>query len=83
MTYTIVIEQGPTGFSAFSPDIPGVIATARTLAKIKRFAVEAIAFHLEGLGDERPAFPGPDDEPVFVLEPAVFAVDKGDRRALR
>jgi predicted RNase H-like HicB family nuclease len=69
MTYTIVIERTPTGFSAYSPDVPGVGAAARTLKKIKKLTVEAIAFHLEGMGEDRPAFPGPNDEPQFVLEP--------------
>ena len=47
--YLIVIEDTATGFSAYSPDLPGCIATARTRAEVEREMGEAIEFHIEGL----------------------------------
>jgi predicted RNase H-like HicB family nuclease len=70
MTYTIIVEQGRNGFCAHSPDIPGVGATGRTLKGTKRRYLEAVEFHFEGMGADRPAFPGPNDVPQFVVEDA-------------
>ena len=48
-TYLIVIEETETGYSAFSPDLPGCIATGSTRAEIEREMHEAMEFHVEGL----------------------------------
>jgi len=47
--YLIVIEKTETGFSAYSPDLPGCIATGTTREEVEREMKEAIAFHVEGL----------------------------------
>lgn len=50
--YRIVVEQTRTGFSAYSPDVPGCISTGRTRDEVEANIREALDFHLEGL---RPA----------------------------
>jgi len=57
MKYLVVIEQTATGFSAYSPDIPGCVAAGGTREAAEREMKEAIAFHLEGLKDEGIAAP--------------------------
>jgi predicted RNase H-like HicB family nuclease len=47
--YLIIIEQGPANCSAYSPDLPGCIATGATPSEVESNMREAIAFHLEGL----------------------------------
>lgn len=47
--YLIVIEKTSTGFSAYSPDLPGCIATAKSRSKLEREMQDAIEFHIEGL----------------------------------
>ena len=49
MKYRVVIEKGPRNYSAYSPDLPGCVATGRTRADVRNRMREAIAFHLEGL----------------------------------
>jgi hypothetical protein len=44
MKYLIVIEQTATGYSAYSPDVPGCIATASTRDDVEREMKDAIAF---------------------------------------
>ncbi len=44
MKYLVVLEPTPTGFSAFSPDLPGCIATGDTREEVEREIAEAIAF---------------------------------------
>lgn len=50
--YLIVIEKTKTGFSAYSPDIPGCIATGKNKREVEKSMYEAIRFHLEGLKTE-------------------------------
>lgn len=47
--YLIIIEQTPTGYSAYSPDLPGCVSTARTRADVEVTMRDAIAAHLEEL----------------------------------
>jgi predicted RNase H-like HicB family nuclease len=47
--YLIIIEDTPTGFSAYSPDLPGCAATGATREEVEREMHDAIEFHVEGL----------------------------------
>jgi predicted RNase H-like HicB family nuclease len=47
--YLIIIEDTDTGFSAYSPDVPGCIATGATREEIEQAMHDAIEFHIEGL----------------------------------
>jgi predicted RNase H-like HicB family nuclease len=47
--YLVVIERTATGYSAYSPDLLGCIATGRTRKEVEREMQNAIEFHLEGL----------------------------------
>jgi len=49
MKYLVLIEETPTGYSAFSPDVPGCVATGATQAEVRRCMREALEFHIEGL----------------------------------
>ena len=47
--YLIVIEETPTGYSAYSPDLPGCVATGHDRANVEQAMREAMLFHIEGL----------------------------------
>jgi predicted RNase H-like HicB family nuclease len=47
--YLIIIENTPTGFSAYSPDLPGCVASAADRQAVEREMHDAIEFHIEGL----------------------------------
>ena len=59
MKYLVVIEKTSTGYSAFSPDIPGCVATGFSKAEVEKLMTEAVAFHLEGLRLEGYEIPEP------------------------
>jgi len=59
MKYLIVIEATQTGYSAYSPDLPGCAATGRTVEETRQLMKEAIEFHLEGLREEGLPVPTP------------------------
>jgi predicted RNase H-like HicB family nuclease len=49
MKYLIVLEQSETGFSAYSPDLPGCVSTGDTPEETIANMKEAIEFHIDGL----------------------------------
>ncbi len=59
MKYLIVVEKTKTGFSAYSPDIRGCIATGKTKEDVEKNMKEALEFHIEGLSLERQVLPEP------------------------
>jgi len=68
--YLIVIEPTKTGFSAYSPDLPGCVSTGRTREEVELNMREAIAFHLDGLREEGQAVPEPRTYSAYVELPA-------------
>jgi predicted RNase H-like HicB family nuclease len=59
MRLLVVVERTETGYSAYSPDLPGCIATGDSRAEVEEAMREAIALHLEGLRAEGIALPEP------------------------
>jgi predicted RNase H-like HicB family nuclease len=59
MKYLIVVEETDTGFSSYSLDLAGCVATGRTREEVERVMSEAIAFHLDGLRKEGLQVPRP------------------------
>ena len=57
--YLVVIEETATGFSAYSPDLPGCIATGATREEVEREMRAAIEFHLDGMKQEGLEIPSP------------------------
>lgn len=55
--YLIVIEKTKTGYSAYSPDISGCIATGHARKNVEKKIKQAIYFHLEGLQQEGQKLP--------------------------
>jgi predicted RNase H-like HicB family nuclease len=67
--YLIVIEPTKTGFSAYSPDLPGCVSTGRTREEVEQNMREAIAFHLDGLREEGQAVREPHTYSAYVELP--------------
>lgn len=47
--YLIILEETSTGFSGYSPDLAGCVATGATREEVECEMQEAIEFHIEGL----------------------------------
>jgi predicted RNase H-like HicB family nuclease len=63
--YLIILEQPGTGFSAYSPDLPGCVATGATREEVEREMQEAIEFHIEGLRLAGDPVPEPRSEVAY------------------
>lgn len=70
MRYLIVIEVTQTGFSAYSPDLPGCIATGQTRQEVEKEMREAIKFHIEGLREEGQEVPPGTSYSTYLEIPA-------------
>jgi len=68
--YLVVIEATTTGYSAYSPDLPGCVATGATREAVEESMREAIAFHLDGLREDGIAVPEPTTYSSYVEVPA-------------
>lgn len=59
MGYAAVYAKTGTGYSAHVPDLPGCVATGRTLAVTRRRMREAVAPHLKGMREDGVRIPRP------------------------
>lgn len=66
MQYLIVIEKTETGYSAYSPDLPGCVSTGATREELAQNMREAIEFHLDGLKVEGLEIPQPTTSSAYV-----------------
>jgi predicted RNase H-like HicB family nuclease len=67
MKYLIVIEKTETGYSAYSPDLPGCVSTGITREETEKNMHEAIAFHLDGLKAEGLEIPQPSSTSAYIV----------------
>lgn len=47
--FLVVIEKTENGFSAYSPDLPGCVATGATREVVEKNIHDAIELHVQGL----------------------------------
>jgi predicted RNase H-like HicB family nuclease len=64
--FLIVVEKAGSAFSAYSPDVPGCVATGTTPEQIKARMQTAIAMHVEGLREDRLPIPEPSATAEYV-----------------
>lgn len=50
--FLIVVENAGENFSAYSPDLPGCVATGATHDEVEMNMYEAIQLHIEGLRED-------------------------------
>ena len=66
MRYLVVVEEGPTSFGAYVPDLPGCVAAGETREEVLALIHEAIEFHLEGLKEDGQPIPPPSSSGELV-----------------
>ena len=55
----MIIETGRENYSAYLPDLPGCIATGKTIEELKQRMREVIDLHLDGLREDGLPIPEP------------------------
>jgi predicted RNase H-like HicB family nuclease len=64
--FLIVVERAGGNYSAYSPDLPGCVATGATPEDTRGRMQEAIDMHIRGLQEDRLAVPEPSATAAYV-----------------
>jgi predicted RNase H-like HicB family nuclease len=64
--YLAVLEQGTTGWGAYVPDLPTILATGATREEVERRVREAVELYLEELASHGEPPPAPTSQGVMV-----------------
>lgn len=64
--FLIVIEKAADNYSAYSPDLPGCVATGKTPQEARENMAEAIKMHLQGLKEDGLPIPVPTAEAYYI-----------------
>ena len=59
MRYAMIIETGKQNYSAYLPDLPGCVATGKTVEEVRERMREAIELHLAGMREDGLPIPKP------------------------
>ncbi|HKR00205.1 MAG TPA: type II toxin-antitoxin system HicB family antitoxin [Pyrinomonadaceae bacterium] len=66
MRYAMIIEKGERNYSAYLPDLPGCIATGKTIEEIRERMSKAIDMHLRGMREDGLPIPEPSSIAEYV-----------------
>jgi len=66
LKYLIIIEKANDNYSAYLPDVPGCIATGKTIEETKKNITEALVMHLQGLIEDGLSSPEPKAKADYV-----------------
>ena len=65
-SYALVMEKTGTGYSAYSPDVPGCAAVGDTEAEVRESFREALAAHFELMRELGAVIPEPSSSVDYV-----------------
>jgi predicted RNase H-like HicB family nuclease len=65
--FLIVIERASNNYSAYSPDLPGCVATGETKEAVEENMQGAIRMHLEGLREDDLPIPQPAASAEYIV----------------
>ncbi len=55
--FLVVIEKAGGNYSAYSPDLPGCVATGTTMEEVEMNMHEAVQMHVNGLLEDKVSIP--------------------------
>lgn len=64
--FLIVIEKTKSNYCAYSPDLPGGIATGKTRAEVVKNMYEAVELHIKGYIEDHSRIPRPNATTEYV-----------------
>ena len=57
LRFLILIEKGKRNYGAYAPDLPGCVATGKTLEEVKTNMRAALRMHIEGMIEDQEPIP--------------------------
>lgn len=67
--YPVVYEWAGRNFSGYAPDVPGCIATAKTLPLMRSALKGALEAHLKWVAEDGDRIPDPSETVIVDMEP--------------
>lgn len=67
--FLVVIEKANGNYSAYSPDLPGCVATGETRDEVEHNMYEAIEMHLHGLREDNISIPKSNSIAEYIVVP--------------
>ncbi|HJW85873.1 MAG TPA: type II toxin-antitoxin system HicB family antitoxin [Candidatus Brocadiaceae bacterium] len=67
--FLVVIEKAKKNYSAYSPDLPGCVATGHTREEVEQNMHEAIEMHVRGLQEDNLSIPESQSYAEYVAVP--------------
>ena len=67
--FLVVIEKAANNYSAYSPDLPGCVATGKTREEAERTMQEAIELHVRGLKEDNLPIPESHSSAEYLAVP--------------
>lgn len=67
--FLVIVERAEGNYSAYSPDLPGCVATGATLEETEERIHEAIELHIEGLREDGFPIPQSRSSAIYVAVP--------------
>lgn len=68
--FLIVIEKTENNYSAYSPDLPGCVATGKTREEVERNMHEAVEMHVQGMVEDELPIPENTAYAEYIAVPA-------------
>ena len=68
--FLIVIEKTENNYSAYSPDLPGCVATGKTREEVERNMHDAVEMHVQGLLEDNLPIPESTTYAEYIAVPA-------------
>ena len=65
--FLIVVENAGQNFSAYSPDLPGCVATGATRDEVEKNIYDAIQLHIAGLKEDGLPIPSSTSTAEYVV----------------
>lgn len=69
MQYLVIIERAKNNYAAYSPDVPGCVATGKTPEETMDSFKKALKMHLDGLKEDGLPIPAPIAQAEYVAVP--------------
>ena len=66
MEYLVILEKAETNWAAYSPDVPGCIATGNTPEETLQEYQKALQMHLKGMAEDGLPLPAPTAKAQYV-----------------
>lgn len=73
--FLVIVEKGQSNYSSYSLDLPGCIATGKTVEDTLEAMRSAIDFHLEGMMENGDELPEPRSLNSYIRETDEISVD--------